>query len=429
MGSVSKVFKKVTKAVTKPVSKAFKSVAKGIMKVGKATMRGISKVSAKLGPIGSIALAIAMPYALGGLSTLVGTPAMAGMGGSGLMGSTNVFLRSIGTVGNAIRTGYGAINSTIAGAKGALGNKLGGMGTSITKSISKGFQKFAPHGVKDMYSAISKGAKSLYTSAKTQVSKLKPLQAKEGTIEYFGDDGVQLLKSSDAANLIEKNALDVSRLGEQTLSGKGGFLTKVNAAGVKSDNLITDTINGAYEERLKGFSTSAKRMYDDTLAKSIELGTYTNNEQVGALVENSIGTTQNRFYGGPDKLFVDTDTNLLQTGDYTALNEKGDEFLYNGNKTFAADPVKQASISSTAKKAIGKTVSDFGKSLLKPSEKLPVSYNVPTTQDMTMQTSMSGYGGTNIIGAGGGTLFQSVYGDAATNNLTNFYRNMNLLTP
>ena len=85
MGSVARVIKKTAKAVTKPLSKAFKGVAKGIKKVGKATMRGISKINKKLGPIGSIALAIAMPYALGGLSS----------GVTALQGSQYKFLQAI----------------------------------------------------------------------------------------------------------------------------------------------------------------------------------------------------------------------------------------------------------------------------------------------------------------------------------------------
>ena len=35
-------------------------------------MNGVAKISNKLGPLGSIALSIAMPYALSGLSTLLG---------------------------------------------------------------------------------------------------------------------------------------------------------------------------------------------------------------------------------------------------------------------------------------------------------------------------------------------------------------------
>ena len=64
MGSVRKVFKKVTKAVKKPVSKITKGIAKGIAKVGKAVIRGVAKINKKLGPLGTIALSMAMPYAL-----------------------------------------------------------------------------------------------------------------------------------------------------------------------------------------------------------------------------------------------------------------------------------------------------------------------------------------------------------------------------
>jgi len=73
MGSVAKAVKKVTKRVSRPLSKITKGIAKGIVKVGKATMRGVAKIQNKLGPLGSIAMAIAMPYALSGLSTMIGT--------------------------------------------------------------------------------------------------------------------------------------------------------------------------------------------------------------------------------------------------------------------------------------------------------------------------------------------------------------------
>ena len=89
MGSVSRVIKKTKKAVTKPLSKAFKGIAKGIKKVGKATMRGVAKINKKLGPLGSIALAVAMPYALGGLSNMIG---VAG-GQTGLIVPSNIFLK------------------------------------------------------------------------------------------------------------------------------------------------------------------------------------------------------------------------------------------------------------------------------------------------------------------------------------------------
>jgi hypothetical protein len=70
--SISKPFKSVTKAVTNVVKKT----AKAIKKVGKSVMKGVAKISNKLGPVGMIALSIAMPYALAGLSSMT-TAAMA----------------------------------------------------------------------------------------------------------------------------------------------------------------------------------------------------------------------------------------------------------------------------------------------------------------------------------------------------------------
>jgi len=67
MGSVRKVFKKATKVIKKPISKITKGIARGIAKVGKSVMKGVAKLNKKLGPLGSIALSIAMPYALGGI--------------------------------------------------------------------------------------------------------------------------------------------------------------------------------------------------------------------------------------------------------------------------------------------------------------------------------------------------------------------------
>ena len=68
MGKVFRAAKKVVKKVAKPITKVVKKVAKKVAKIGKSVMKGVAKISNKLGPIGMIALSIAMPYALGGLS-------------------------------------------------------------------------------------------------------------------------------------------------------------------------------------------------------------------------------------------------------------------------------------------------------------------------------------------------------------------------
>jgi len=414
MGSVSRVFKKVTRAVKKPISKAFKGVVKGIMKVGKATMRGVAKLNQKLGPLGSIAMAIAMPYALSGLSSLTTTA----------MNSTNTFLKSIGTIGNQIRTGYQAFNAGIS--KGF---------STITKSISKGFQKFAPQGVKNMFSNISTGAKNLYNSAKATMKKYtpKPFTAKEGTVEFFGaaDPGVGTMTSSEAASAIQKGTLSASELGTQTLTKPSGWFTKTNVVGVESDKIITDTINNAYQNRLKGFGKNATTMFNDIKTRAIELNTYVNDEQIGSFVENNIGTKQYSkevlsysgdmdYYGtGTGKYDIKTEiADLSKTGDYIDNGQGG--YRFTGDKTFAKDP--------TVKKFdTKKLASTISKSLLKPSAPETIKPYYMGNQDMTMQTGLTGYTGTDIQGSGGGSLLKGVFSDEEQQRIMTYYKNMNLI--
>ena len=163
MGSVRKVFKKATKVIKKPISKITKGIARGIAKVGKSVMKGVAKLNKKLGPLGTIALSIAMPYALGGLSNIIGHGGMAAGQASGLMGSQNLFLRSIGNVGNAIRTGYNA-------ATGAISKAASG----ITKSITKAFTKMSGGKGNGLWGKISEGAKNLFNSARNTIKKYSP---------------------------------------------------------------------------------------------------------------------------------------------------------------------------------------------------------------------------------------------------------------
>ena len=418
MGSVAKVFKKATKAITKPVSKAFKGVAKGILKVGKATMRGIAKINKKLGPLGSIALAVAMPYALGGLST----------GTTALMNSQNAFLKSIGTIGNQIRTGYQAFNTGVSKAF-----------NTITKSISQGFQRFAPKNVSNLYSRISQGAKNLFTSARDTVKKYTPKfrTAKAGTVEVYGigDPGVSVISSTDAAAAIQKGTLQASELGKQTLTQPSGWFTKTNAVGVQSDAIVQETINNAYKTRLDGFGSNATRMFNDVKNKSLELGTYVNDEQIGSYVENNLATSQVSvpemtyagdmdYYGkATGKYNIKTEVkDLGATGDYLDNGQGG--FRFTGEKTFSNEPVKTAS--SNLSKAIKKTAFDFGKGLLKPSDEKIDPYYMGA-QDMTMQTTLGGYGGTDITGSAGGSLLKNAYTDEQRLRIMNYYQNMNIL--
>ena len=103
MGALSKAWKAATspfkaakkfiKNIKRPFSKITKGIARGIAKIAKIVMKGVGQLQKKLGPIGMIGLAIAMPYALGGLSSMIGQGAVSGYhGATGLMGSNGHFL-------------------------------------------------------------------------------------------------------------------------------------------------------------------------------------------------------------------------------------------------------------------------------------------------------------------------------------------------
>ena len=422
MGSVARVFKKATKAVTKPISKAFKGVAKGIMKVGKATMRGVAKLQKKLGPLGSIALAVAMPYALGGLSTMVGSPAMAGYGGSGLMGSTNTFLRAIGNVGNSIRLGYNA-------ATGAVGKAFG----SITNSIKQGFSRFAPKGNNNIFSRISNGAKRLYNSAKTNTKaftkKYSPFKGKQGTVQVFDsvDPAVINMSSTDAAAALKSGAINPGQLGEQTLGSNKWFVQGSKA----SDDVVTKTINDAFQVRKDTYSPDMKRYFNDRLNYEKKIGTHVNEEMTGIAAENSLGVSRDTIgigeYGQESIINVD----LAKTGNYNVLNEEGTEFAFNGAKDYNKINAPSSSKTSKLSKAVkSSATSAFKNSLLKSTKDSSPGVNVAYTfgSGGNNMTDLTGtYGGTDLYGSAGGQLLKNVYTEVERNRIMNYYKNMNIL--
>ena len=411
MGSVSRVFKKVKRAVTKPISKAFKGVVKGIMKVGKATMRGVAKLNQKLGPLGSIALSIAMPYALAGLSTAT----------TAAMNSTNTFLKSIGTVGNSIRTGYQAFNAGVSKTF-----------STITKSISKGFQRFAPQGVKNMFSNISTGAKNLYNSAKATMKKYTPKfrQGSVGQSEVFGlgqaSEGPMLMDNTLIAKKIEAGQLTAGQVNMKTLSEPTGWFTKTNTLGVESDKIVQDTLNKAYEKRIAGFDKNTLRYFNDTKAASIAKKTYLSDDQIGSMITDSSAAKNSLSETfGPGRYEIKTEiADLSQTGDYKLVPGSAGEsefYQYTGDKTFAKDPIPKKKFDTKS------IASNIAKGLLKKSDTPDIQPYYMANQDMTMQTNMSNYGETDIKGTAGGDFFTKVYGQEAGQKLKTYYKNMNLL--
>ena len=402
MGSVSRIIKKTKKAVTKPLSKAFKGIAKGIKKVGKATMRGVAKLNKKLGPLGSIALAIAMPYALGGLS----------QGTTALMNSQNTFLQAIGNIGNSIRTGYQAFNAGVSKTF-----------STITNSISKGLSKFAPKGEGNIFSRISKGAKNLFQSAKNISKKYSPIKGKQGTVTVSDSlDQVYTLTSDEAAKQLTglSPTLDVSQISKQTLGSNKWFVQGSNA----SDKIITDTINEAYKSTLDTYGPGAKRYFNDLKNKAIEMKTYVNDSDIGSLVESKSFNAE--IYDSLDPAVINRlDVNLATNKDYTALNEEGTEFLFNGNDTFGTGE-KATGFASKAKKASGGAFKSLLKKKEKPVDITSVDFSFGKAGG-TMTDLTGAYGGTDITGAAGGNLLKGVYSDADRMKIMNYYKNMNLI--
>ena len=428
MGFFKKVFKPIKK-IAKPITKVVKKVAKKVAKIGKSVMKGVSKISNKLGPIGMIALSIAMPYALGGLSSMIGTAG----GTTGLMNSSNLFLKSIGTIGNQIRTGYQAFNTFASTAK-----------QSISKVIGDTFTKFAPKGTGNIFSRISQGAKNLYTAGKNKLKSVmpKPFTAKEGTVNFFDMDGVGTMTSTDAAAAIKRGTLDASMIGDQTLTKPGGWFTKTNSSGITADRLVTETINDAYKARLEGFGPNASRMFTDIKNKALEMDTYINDEQIGSFVESNKAaqtyTNEIMEYVG-DMDYAGTGTgkyqlkteipDLSQTGDYTlgtARDRLEGTYNFTGRETFGKQPATNSFL-TRASSAAAKAGGDMLKGLLTPNG-MPEAV-APIVSAVPDYTAVSGanYSGTNQKGSQGGSLVAQVYGENAANRIKNYYQNMNLL--
>jgi hypothetical protein len=408
-----KFFKKITKAVTKPVSKVFKTVARGIKKVGSSVMRGVARLSKKLGPVGMIALSMAMPYALSGLSSMIGQGAVGVLGPqipSGMMSSSNLFIKSIGNLGNVVRTGYQA----------ATGSISTGM-NNITKSMSKAFSKLSNPTAKggNIWSRISNGAKNLYNSAKATLTG----QQKTGFVDVtgvqpniHGSGAIQTsMKSVDAAKLIGKEGISFS--GQTT-----GFASSA------SDKLITETINNATQGTLKTFDSNSMKYFNDLK----DTGRFTNNQEVIDSMLSNKGTINN-FGDGSN--FISTD--LAQTGDYTLgtardrLTESSNPvYNFNGGKTFDTPVAKEfgfkdkliSKATSTAKKY-------FANSLFSKSEPLvpfaPADFVFTQGAENNANGTGASLSSTDIKGSGGSSDYAKVFGTEAWTKLKNYHKNMN----
>ena len=414
MGSVAKAVKKVTKRVSRPLSKITKGIAKGIVKVGKATMRGVAKIQNKLGPLGSIAMAIAMPYALNGLSTMVGSVGQGALHGgmnSGLLGSQNVFLRSIGQVGNAIRTGY----------QGVTGFVKTGM-SNITKSITKGFSNMGKGN--NIFSKISNGAKTLFQRSRAAVQKFKPFTSKGGSVDVKGfgysphsDYVTTSMSSSRAGALLQDGVINADQLTGQTFS-KTGWLTKANPM----DKAVADAINTTYETNImSGFDSSAKKAFLDYTQAADASGQRYNYENINNMMGDNLNTI-----GTPDG--VTTSFNFEKSGDYIPRAGGGDgTYEFTGNKSFRTNN-GTSTLTKIKKAAQGKALDAVKNNLLTPTAAIPIQDFTGLMGDTTQSTDgATMYGGTNIHGSSGGSLLEGTFNKAQQEQIMTYYKNMNII--
>ena len=414
MGSVRKVFKKVTKAVKKPVSKITKGIAKGIAKVGKAVIRGVAKINKKLGPLGTIALSMAMPYALQGLGQGFATMAQ-----TQATGPFSTFIKSIGQMGVNVGNKFNAISGQIS--KGF---------SNITSRITKSFSNIGKGN--NIFSRISNGVKNLYTKAKTNFGNTFGKKATAGKVEVFSPgEGPMLLDVDQAAKSLKAGTIQASDLGTQTAASKSGWFTKsLTESQLQSQQVITDAINKSYADTLSGYSNNAMRFFTDVKKQAIAEGTYINDYQVGELLKNN-GLNQNVAYKGmatdfdEGTRFLESNFDIANSKNYKVLGDgKGYEFT--GNEMFKT-PNGTSTISKRLKESTYKAADSLLSGNYKKLDELPAPYMIAANQDMTMQTSTTGTGGTNIEGSGGGTLIANAYGNDVANDYMNYYKKMNIL--
>ena len=403
--------RKTIKKVTKPVTKVFKGVAKGIAKVGKSVMRGVAKLNKKLGPLGMIAMSIAMPYALQGLSNIVGTTAGPWGQATGLLGRPEgTFLKAVGKIGNQIRTGYQNI-----------GKFIGTIKNSITDSITKTFTKFSGKstGKDNIWTRISKGAKRLFSKAKEVTPKFRT--GTSGTVDVsgygnpFGYNQTTQMTAKQAAGLLDAGTITGNQLSNQTLGSAEGWFTKAGSSA--ADDAIASAINKASESTVKMLDNNSLRYFTDLKGT----GHFDNDREIlDRMFDN--GTS----YSGTDWDGQYT-TNLKNIGDYkqgTTLPGKPDEYIFTGEKSLNTDVGKKLNLKKYVTKKNVKLLKD---SLFKPTDIIePPQYEfTPTGPAEFGQSTKGSLSSTDVKGSTGSSNYAKVFGTEAWEQLKNYHRNMN----
>jgi len=275
-----------------------------------------------------------------------------------------------------------------------------------------------------MFSGISQGAKNLFNSAKTITKKYSPIKGKQGTVQVsdmgYGFGETTSMTSAQASKALELGQISSEQLSQQTLGSNKWFVQ----GSQQTDKIITDTINEAYKSTYNSFSPNAQTYFNDLKRRATDIKTYVNDAEIGSAIENSIGAAKSYaddFATTPYKIDID----FNKTNDYVEMPNGG--YRFTGDSTFKNINEANAAAQAAKKASTNKLLTKYSKALLTPSDKMAVSYAMPNTSDMTMQTSISGYTGTDIEGAAGGSLLKGAFSEAEQKKIMGYYRNMNLI--
>ena len=407
MGSVFKRVAKVIKKVRKPITKITKGIAKGIAKVAKSVMRGVSKLQNKLGPIGMIAMSMAMPgimQGLGGAFTNMSTTYAGSPFGN--------FLKAAGKIGGNMKTGWTNFKSGIA-------NKMG----TITNSIKDTFSGMGNGN--NIFSKISDGAKKLYSKAKELTPKFK--QGKTGTVQVgdmgYGFGETTSMTSEQALKAIDLGQINPSQLSKQTLGSAEGFITKAGSS--KSDGLITDIINSTYESKINLLDKDGLRNFNNVLDTAKNAGTYTNKGEIFNSITKGQGITPQYMDFSDDIIGYSTD--LSKIGDYRLVGPiEGNNYVFTGNKTFG-DSLEPNKFMNAIKNNSKKLITTAADTLLKKTD-------MPETPEFELITSAAATGNDGTIkplissasikGSEGTDFFRKQFGEPAWANLKGTVNNM-----
>ena len=234
----------------------------------------------------------------------------------------------------------------------------------------------------------------------------------------------QSMTTNQAAEALRLGVIDGSQLTGQSLGSKSGWWTQeLSKAQLNNQELITNTINEAWNNSHQ-LSKNALKYKNDLVTHAKDIGSYINDEQIGDIMLNN-GTTSNELLTGKNYLDVD----LAKTGDYT-LGTARDRF--EGTYNFTGDKSFNTQIAKDSKKGISKKLKSYALSkadslLATKMPEHPVVYEVDTGSQNLYTDSSTKYSGTDIKGSAGGELFAAVFGKNNANNISTYYKNMNIL--